>query len=63
MMKPLSSKNLEAKDKIKINPNISIVKKQIVYTRHESVRSNATAYPTTGGSKVVKLIRDDDTSS
>ena len=43
----MSKKNLEAKDKMPINPNISIVKKQIVYSRHESVRSNATAYPTT----------------
>ena len=66
MGKPLTNKNLEAKDKVSINPNITIVKKQIVYSRHASVRSNATAYPTTmhgGSNKVVKLIRDDIDSS
>ena len=55
--------SLELKDKKPLNPNnIQIVKKQIVYTRHDSVRSTATAYPTTmqgGSNKVVKLIRDD----
>ena len=65
----LNLANIE-KDKQVQNAKIQIVQKQIVYTRTDSVKSNATnasAYPHTtqgGSTKVVRLIRgeNDNTS-
>lgn len=45
---------------------IQLIQKQIVYTRTDSVRSNATTYPHTtqgGSTKVVRLIRGENDTS